>query len=82
MPAEAAEHEKLAQEWGAEKRKREAAARRNERREHFDRRDGGLSRKQRLERFHAVVSQCGEDRACMRAMLGQDDAGPDDELIF
>ena len=48
----------------------------------MDKRDGHLTREQRVERFQQVVGVCGMDKECMKQVLGQEDAKEDDLVVF
>ena len=59
------------------------AKRAQERRDEIDKRDGFLSREQRVERFQQVVGMCGMDnKECIKRALGQEDAREDDLIVF
>ena len=47
-----------------------------------ERRDGHLTKDQRVKRFQEVVGACGMDKECMRRVLGQTDAQEGDAVIF
>ena len=54
-----------------------------ERRDEVDKRDGHLTKAERIARFNKVVGACGmDDKACMKEMLGQDDAQEGDLVVF
>ena len=52
------------------------------RRKELEKRDGPMTREQRVERFQAVVGRCGMDKDCMRKLLGQDDDSGDELVRF
>jgi tetratricopeptide (TPR) repeat protein len=62
-----------------EKRKTQRAV---ERREEVNKRDGHLSKEQRVQRFQEVVSACGMDKQCMKRALNQEDAQEGDMVVF
>ena len=53
-----------------------------ERRHEVNKRDGHLTREERVERFQQVVGMCGMDKECMKAALHQEDAQVDDLVVF
>ena len=63
-------------------RERQKTVRMSERREEVDKRDGHLTREQRVERFQQVVGVCGMDKECMKRVLGQEDAKEGDLVVF
>ena len=47
-----------------------------------EKRDGHLSKEQRLERMQQVIGHCGADnKQCMREMLGQAEGATDEDAV-
>ena len=47
-----------------------------------EKRDGHLSKEQRLERMQQVIGHCGADnKQCMREMLGQAEGATDEDPV-
>ena len=53
-----------------------------ERREQVNKRDGHLSKEQRVQRFQEVIGACGMDKQCMKRALNQEDAQEGDMVVF
>lgn len=53
-----------------------------ERREQVNKRDGHLSKEQRVQRFQEVIGACGMDKKCMKRALNQEDAQEGDMVVF
>lgn len=55
----------------------------NERRAEIERREGPMTKEQRLERYQRIVGACGmDDKVCMKKLLGQDYGDEDEVPIF
>jgi tetratricopeptide (TPR) repeat protein len=70
QPAEAAEYEAERAALRTKRDERARSRRQSERRDAVNRRDGHLSREQRVERFQQVVGACGMDKECMKQVCG------------
>jgi hypothetical protein len=68
--------------WENATKKREKARWEDARRKELEKRDGPMTREQRVSRFQEVVGRCGMDKDCMRRMLGQDDDSGDELVRF
>lgn len=82
MPGDAANLTAQAAEVDAKAEEQRVADRREQRRNEVNKRDGHLTREQRMERFREVVGACGMDQACMKQALGQEDADPEDLVVL
>jgi tetratricopeptide (TPR) repeat protein len=78
----AAKLEAREEELRAKQEKHEKREREDKWHGELDRRDGPLTRDQRLARFQQVTGTCGNDQACMRQMLGQTDGDDDLPIRF
>jgi tetratricopeptide (TPR) repeat protein len=82
-PADAANLTAEAAELETKLEEQRVAMRQAARREEVNKRDGHLSREQRIQRFQEVIGVCGgTDQACMKKVLGQDDGDPDDLVVL
>ena len=61
---------------------RKKATRQAERRDEVNKRDGHMSREERVQRFQEVLGRCGMDKDCMRKLLKQEDAQEGDMVVF
>ena len=82
LPAEAANISARREELRTKREERAKLQRQDERRDEINKRDGHLTREQRVKRFEQVVSLCGMDKACMKKVLQQEDAKADDLVVF
>ena len=63
-------------------RRSEKRRRRDERIAQQEKRDGHLTKEERVQRMQEVIGRCGiENKACMRELLGQAEGATDEDLV-